>query len=361
MSPREEKQPVTKYLASLRTPHTRVTYESALKKFFNVARDELDTVASKYIADVKKGKRDPVDDLIALSKLPLAPKSIRGYTAGTIDFLRASGIFFSEEQRYRLGKNGKHGAHAITRDEPLTLPLLKKILAHADVRSRALFLMLVSSGSRTHEVLDLDERDLDLDAEPARFWIRKSKTGQPRLAFISREAVEAIREYQKKKEWYIRRANLASKRLKTERNDDNRRLFPFSREIISYVWRVLLKSAEIEKVDRQTHRRTITPHSCRKFFLSQMKKEVPGEIVEALAGHAGYLSDAYRRYTEEELADYYLKGEHLVSLHGESKTVAELQKQIDELQRSHDIILEKWVGAQVDLDEIRETRKAGKK
>ncbi len=35
---------------------------------------------------------------------------------------------------------------------------------------------------------------------------------------------------------------------------------------------------------------------------------MPGDVVELLAGHKGYLSDAYRRYTCKQVQDLYVKG-----------------------------------------------------
>ena len=41
-----------------------------------------------------------------------------------------------------------------------------------------------------------------------------------------------------------------------------------------------------------------------------------------LAGHAGYLTGAYRRYTKKQLAEEYLKGQHLLTI----QTPKELQE-----------------------------------
>ena len=78
-----------------------------------------------------------------------------------------------------------------------------------------------------------------------------------------------------------------------------------------------------------------------------MKLELPETIVEALAGHSKYLSDAYRRYTLEELGELYKKGEHTIAVfeskpdlsavHEQMKEkdqrIAELERKIEEFDR----------------------------
>ena len=46
-------------------------------------------------------------------------------------------------------------------------------------------------------------------------------------------------------------------------------------------------------------------------FISAEAPEIPDEIVELLAG---YLSNAYRRYSREQIAEFYLKGEPAITI-----------------------------------------------
>ncbi len=65
-------------------------------------------------------------------------------------------------------------------------------------------------------------------------------------------------------------------------------------------------------------------HMLRKWFLSQSKLAVPESVAEAWAGHTGYLDEAYRRYSKEQLRELYKKAEPylLVSV---PRDVAEIQ------------------------------------
>lgn len=60
----------------------------------------------------------------------------------------------------------------------------------------------------------------------------------------------------------------------------------------------------------------------------QMVLAMNPEIVELLAGHSGYLSDAYRRYPKDQVQKEYLRGEYEVSLSAPDVAVkAELENQ----------------------------------
>jgi len=80
------------------------------------------------------------------------------------------------------------------------------------------------------------------------------------------------------------------------------------------MWVRALKKAGLEKRDDGTKRRTMRIHMLRKWFMSQLKLVLPETVVEAFAGHTGYLDEAYRRYTCNQLAELYKKGESFVSI-----------------------------------------------
>lgn len=99
----------------------------------------------------------------------------------------------------------------------------------------------------------------------------------------------------------------AGRARKKAAEDD--RLFPFTRSSTEKMWAVALGKAGLDSVDRGTGRKQLRIHSLRKFFRSQLALAVPPDIPEVLMGHADALKDAYRQYTQAQLAELYLKGE----------------------------------------------------
>lgn len=67
----------------------------------------------------------------------------------------------------------------------------------------------------------------------------------------------------------------------------------------------------------------------QKFFLSQVKLAIPETVAEALAGHIGYLDDAYLLYTRTHLAELYKKAE-INLLIGLPRGSAEIAKKVAE-------------------------------
>ncbi|RLF99377.1 MAG: hypothetical protein DRN49_04470, partial [Thaumarchaeota archaeon] len=86
--------------------------------------------------------------------------------------------------------------------------------------------------------------------------------------------------------------------------------------------------------DQGTGRRKMRIHVLRKFFRSQLALAIPVDVVEALMGHRGYLTEVYRKYPrpEVQLAELYRRGEHMLTIFG-SGNVEELARRLEEERR----------------------------
>ena len=338
-----QKNPVSDFLESLHSDNTKRVFRAGLQKFFSVGTgDDLDKVGYQYLTHLQKNRSHLVKDIAGIQHLEdIAPKTKSTYRTGIIAFLHHNGVFFSDQEKYLLSKSVPKGEnHPVTRDEPITRDLLLKLLAHADIRDRAIIFCIVSSGCRGGELMRLNQKDLNLDIIPARFWIRKPKTRADRIAFISQEAVAAVREYLQVRDRYIEKRNMNNKRTKRGELKDDGRLFPFWIGHVGEMWRRLLDEAGLTKLDMETARRTLRAHGMRAFFLSQSKRAIPQEIAECLGGHAGYLSSAYRKYTEDELAGYYLQAEPTISISTRAVLTKEAEQRIENLQNTVDNLKE---------------------
>jgi hypothetical protein len=115
------------------------------------------------------------------------------------------------------------------------------------------------------------------------------------------------------------------------------RVFPFGMKTAQDIWRTAIKNADLKERDPSTGRFTLHIHQLRKFFRSQLALAVPVDIVEMLMGHSGYLTDAYRRFTRKQMAEYYQKGEYLLSIHAVkeiSRMEGELKRELNEQQKT---------------------------
>lgn len=308
---------VENWLKNLRSNSTRSVYLSGLKDFITtvVGGDNFEKDVESYIQKLEEG-HSPVEDLLiyasSLTERNKPPKTANVYIHSVLNFLEFKIDFeLSKKQKKQLRNRMPNGKRARTIEDDLTTERLRKILTHCGTKGKSLFLLLSSSGIRIGEALQIEVSDIDFDSKPVKVNVRGeyTKTKEPRCSFISKETERVLLEWLKERESYIKTSVGRGRGLGIEKSVEDERVFPFSSFTARSMWNNAVKKARLENHDKGTGRMTLHIHQLRKYFNSQLKKGVPREIVEALMGHEEGLSSAYRRYSIEELKDYYLKGE----------------------------------------------------
>jgi len=293
---------IDRYLRTFRSENTKKTYRCSINKFFKVIKADPKT----YLDE----ERDYEEDVIKLweSLKGRPPKTVSTTMSAVKGFLKKYKILRNAEIWEELDRR-THGNRARTMDEVPTPQQLKEILRYGTLKDHALFLMVSSSGMRVGEALQLLPEDIDMSHIPTKVIIRGeyTKTGNKRLTFISNEATEALKAWLKQREGYIEGA-VKKTNFGTEKAADDPRIFPFVYNTARKSWIRMITKAGYDEKDLETGRYKYHVHSLRKFFRSRLTLKVPVDIVEALMGHEGYLTGVYRRYTTEQLAEYYQKG-----------------------------------------------------
>jgi len=131
---------------------------------------------------------------------------------------------------------------------------------------------------------------------------------------------------------------LVNKGIGNLKDENDSRLFPFSYDNVKEIWDNVLKKTGYDKVDKSTGRKQLRIHQLRKFFRSQLALGCPVDIVENLMGHEGYLTDAYRRYTNKQMGEYYLKYEHLLYISMPEDILKLKSEFTDELNNTKDAL-----------------------
>jgi integrase len=272
------------------------------------------------MAECKAGRewfKDMQSFGVYISKRP--PKTIQTYIYGVKSFVEYSlGIEISKKKMKELKNRLPKGKRARTEDGDLTRERFRNILTHCEDKGKALFLFLATSGIRIGEALQIQPYDIDWSSDPVKVRVRgeTAKEGDAYYTFVSSEAKDALSEWLKVKDSYLRSAmnkgRGLSKTVKGRgiKDANDSRIFPFSMSVANSMWMVAVKKAKLADRDASTNRFKFHIHILRKFFQSQMKyANVPDDVVEALVGHVGYLDDAYRRYSQQQVAEMYKKGE----------------------------------------------------
>ncbi len=310
-------------------------HRQAIHNFFSsvygeCSLNQLDELAEKYFTENRDIQKD-LEDFLAYIR-DYAPLTKRNKVSSVRNFLVENDVELPQKFWRRLVRRIK-GSRALTLDKVPSNTGLRKLLTHMPMQGRALYLLLSSSGMRIGEALQLTLEDLLLDEEPLRIQIRGeyTKTGNSRHAFASRETKEALQEWLKIRGEYLEAAVGKSHHYEKSMKDD--RLFPFQSTTAYLMWRGALKKAKMAQRDKSTNIRKLHPHVLRKFFRTRLGAVIPVDVVEALMGHEGYLTEVYRRYTVEDLAKFYKQGEHSLLVFTEAAEVSKLKQEVEEQNR----------------------------
>ena len=356
---------VTEYINSYPKKRTRQSKRSGLISFFDhiygrpeewVGKKKVkditpyDVYSNKYLSE----KRDYIKDIIGYIASDDCPKGmgIKPYVSAIKEFLLFNDIELTQKQERMIRGRMPKGKRGRTKEDDMTPEIIQKILAHSSLKLRTAILMMSSSGMRPGELTNIDIDDLDLDSTPPSIDLRASDTkgDERRTVYFSKEAKDSLIEWLKVRDQYIKSSErkglvkmseeeektspglIKRGRSKANQNNKEKKLFPFTYKTLIEGWTNTISKAKVLKYDKETKRATLRPHQFRKFFRTQMAIVVPVDIVEALMGHSGYLTDAYRRYTAQQLQEFYLKGEPYLTIYkGEiTQELQELRKNSDE-------------------------------
>ena len=315
--------------------NTKATYKGALKGYFEL----LQTDPKTYFTD----NRNYDADILFYAqniKGKFAPKTYHVY----ISCLRK----FLSRNRVNLDPNTKEDLNflqkikePLTRDRIPTKEELRNILSYANLRDKAIYLTLLSSGIRVGELVQIKTYDIFLDEKPVRIELDaeycKNKTS--RTVFISNETKRYLEKWlSTEREKWLKNDAKRGMSLKYKKNADDERIFPLTTTAIRVKWNQFLDKAELGKKDRKTGIREIHVHCLRKYFRTRIATVCRQDIVEHLLGHKGYLTSSYVRLTREELAKEYKKGMNELTIF-ESKDKSHTQLE-EEIKRRDKVVAE---------------------
>jgi integrase len=295
---------------------------------------DLDAAFQRYFSEERNLKED-VEAYFATIK-DKAPMTVQRSLSAVRSFFEYNEIEL-KQKFWKTLRSRKKGTRALTIDGVPEPQELRHILLHMRARGKAFYLILASSGMRFGEALNLTLGDVDLESKPTKITIRANhtKTGNWRYTFISSEAMEALKEWLNVRDDDVRSASARTgKNGRRHAETEDPRIFPFTRNNMMAVWNIALDRAKLKSKDPQTKYHKFHPHVLRKFFRTQMGSVMQIDIVEALMGHEGYLTQVYRRYKEKTLAEFYLKGEPAVLVFTEAQEITKLTQKVKEQQDS---------------------------
>jgi len=277
--------------------NTRRTYRSALLRFMKEL--EIEDL-EEYLESAPDALKDLKTFLRKLNARP--PKTISNYSNAVKLFLEEHGQAIPKNDWRQLRRRGSFPkvVRAVTRDKINTKGQLRLVLNYCHIKSKSLFLFLLSSGARIGEALHLKKEDLELDAKPvplAHIRGEYTKGGVSRrdvpMSFEARDAIQT---------WLGCKDGL-NKRGKWGGNYSGDLIWNYQPQTARKMWNTALKKASLDEMDSETNIHIYHVHGLRKFFRSKIGLD--REQREVIMGHSGYLDEAYRRYTEADWLDLW--------------------------------------------------------
>ena len=335
MQKNTKKDPIQDFLRNYHNERTKIVYESNIKNFFKVMKKDPVTYfkpSRDYKKDVEKYYRWLV------TKSGYAPLVIHHKLTCLRQFLEENDIDFGSKYWKKLKRRTKISRKAITMDKVPKNNELKQILTHGNTMEKAFILIQSSSGLRISEMLNIEIGDIDFDFDPPLVNVRSeiAKNHTQRYTFISYEAKDSLNEYLKVRDDFLRNAvKRCTSRNKIgtlcKKSMSDTRLFPYTQSTIGKKWHRLLRDSKMDKRDKNTNIHIFHDHTLRKFFETRMSNAgVPEAIYQALEGHEGYLNGAYKRYSIDELGDWYKKAMSSLSIFESTPDLTEVHDKLRE-------------------------------
>lgn len=383
------KQPVTRFLNTLRTESTRRFYLTQLKRFFTYieggarvegrtsngpeAIAELDEKALAYFAAVRSGERsagmDLEDFITSLPRAGMSSSTVTGAKAAVQGLFDSSEIPVSHESARSLKRRLPRAAKVVS-EAVLTIDHLQKIVPLLSVRDRAVVLVMLASGARIGETLALRMGDIQLDKSPAMICFPRetAKNGKAHRSYLTEEAKSAVMAWLAIRDDYIitaarRTVGLAKAgRAKAKATDGDDRVFPFSVQVFRSGWENALKRAGLDQRCPDTGRLLMHPHLFRKFFRSQFGAVAGTDLTERLLNHTVPLG-TYIQFTPEQEAQKYGECCHVLTVargaSGElTRQLSEQQTAVETLTMKNEALEAEVAALRAEVDAQREAREA---
>ncbi len=362
------------FRAAIKSPVTRDVYERRLINFLN----NLKTTPDEFLSLARNDPSAAERKIIAFA-FELKNKSQRGeIAAGTVHncvkcvrlLLEMNDIYLNWKKISRiLPKVRRYALDRIPTTEEI-----RDILDAADIRGKALTLVLISSGIREGGIESLKvghyspvKKDNALLA--GRLVVYAGESEQY-VAFISLEACNALEKYLQFRREHGEDVRNDSPLFREAfdpiiaaaaptsspycNNNKNQKIDNMTAHAIRQYYNRLLRSIGIRKERKRRHEFSV--HSFRKYF--KTKAEIGGMKpinVEILMGHSTGISDSYYKPSENELLADYLRVTDLLTVSDENQLRIEVSRLKAE-SADMDVLKKSYLDMKLDLEKEREER-----
>jgi integrase len=311
---------LSRFIKSRKTTGTKDTYQYYIIEFFEfINRNPDEYLIEDYEflpleekkKTSKKYKRDIVDFKIHLLNTPNKygrdnkNTTIRATLYGIKSLFRFNEIDFSE-QFWKQTIDFSNSKSSIV--ETPTHEQLRNILDNTDLQGKCLFFIMATSGSRITSVINLRRKDIDMENEYpiVNFYYGNVKNRKTKKKRVTPETKHFLESYFEKMKFKDNDYIFPSPLSKEDKKDENKRFEkPMSRQNANYKWITAIEKTNLNSIDENTNRLTMTTH-CLKRFFKVYTAGINNPLSKFFLEH-GNLNDTYLIMPDKEFDKQYTK------------------------------------------------------
>jgi integrase len=350
-----------------------LVYRDHLKPFESFAMNRYDLDLDSLIINIREGKYNPYNILSEFAAYLRDPNFNRSLSSITLrnrvkavkNFLEFNDVEISSNKfklKVRLPKAIKKNKEALTKDDVRDI-----LLACSDIRLKTYAMFLAATGMRAVEALSIRLKDINLDSNPVKVYIRGefTKTKQDRYVYLTSEIVQQLNtwldyKYRHHRSCYVdkKNGNYKSEYITPARKSgdlvfavyskpDNADLNILYVHIATSYAKLLDRMGRGDREDNSMHRK-ITLHSFRRFVKSTISDLGYGDYSEWFIGHSG---STYYRKKDSEKAELFRKIEPYLTFLDYSELEARGADVVTKLQEK-DIQIEALTKKQEQFEQL---------
>ena len=355
----EEKGALQNFSLGFRSPSTKESYEKKLRLFLRFAGMNPDEVI-----ELAKNRPKVLEQLLmqfihCLKGRGLSGSTIRQHIQAVKHLLVMNdlGTAINWDKLSKMMPK----ARKIGMDRAPTKEEIRKLLEYADVRLRALILLLCSSGIRIGSVEYLRWKHVKpveyKDQKFAKLIVPVSKgDNEVYITFMTPEAYEALLEYRRMREAEGEKITPDSpliRVVKWSKSEVKGVPLPANSKTLRNEIHKLWEKAGLRERSGGRPHGVKAVHGFRKFFATRLENAgVNRLIVETLLGHKISVISNYFKPSERELMEAYVKAIKELTISEVLESKAELQKKLEERDKRIAELEREYLALQNKLSEI---------
>jgi integrase len=346
-----------KYITNIRAMNKATAYEYYLRltTFQNFIMNDYKITLDNLIIGIREGCEDPYDVLsnyiiYLQNNYNISTRTLKARIITAKNFLEYYDVDISPRKfklKVKIPKVIRKSREALSKEDIIDI-----LNACSDIRLKTYVMLLAATGFRAVEALSIRIRDLHLETQPAKIFVRGeyTKTRTDRYVFLTEEAVTQLKQwleykYRNRRVCYKDREGKTITEYRTPQRNDNDLVFavyqdrdnPYPRMIYHDLARSFGNTLDrmgkgIREESINNRRRQITLHSFRRFVKTTISDLGYADFSEWFIGHSG---STYWTKKDLEKAEIFRKIEPyltFLNIPQLERQGADIQSKVEELE-----------------------------